>query len=183
MRPILPRNVPISLCAGAHCPTGPSKTRRPPKTALPTSFAKSRYPHNCRALQSKGLSTRHFEQVASLSRGSPSTNALSKAAIGSLRCSSHNSKCVFVLPKMSSLRAGSWYTSSLSVAKIQLFQCFSFYSFVDCLAERMPVHIKQRRPPSVVLNGVHIDEGLQCSITSSAPNVTSAAPSLMAACG
>ena len=113
MRPRLPWNVPIkwTLCAGAHCPAGPSKARRLPRKALPTFFAKSRCPHTRRPLQITRLSTRRFEPQVSPNRVSRSTSTLSKAMIGSLRCSSHSSSRVFFLHKMLSLRAGSLYSS------------------------------------------------------------------------
>ena len=74
MRLILSPDVPIGgRCEQAHCPTVPGKVRRLPKRALPTSFAKCWYPHNCKPLQSTRLATRSFQPMASLSMGSPST--------------------------------------------------------------------------------------------------------------
>ena len=52
---------------------------------------------------------------------------------------------------------GSYCPTHVSVLTVQLFLFFTFKSFVNCLAESMPVRSNQRRPPSVVINVV------QCS--------------------
>ena len=47
---------------------------------------------------------------------------------------------------------GSCCPAHLSAVTVQLFPHFPFYSFVNCLAEGMPVRINQGRSPSVFLN-------------------------------
>ena len=206
-RSTLPRNTPMrGSCALTH--TVPRVQARPnafPQRPFPHLLQNLGTLHSCRPLQSKRRSTRRFEPVTNLKNGfSKHFNALSKAIIGSLRCSSHSSSRVLFLPMMLSLRAGSQYSSSLSLAAfiaqrafaflaltwlfgscctahlsvvtVQLFPFFANNSFVNCLAEGMPDRINQRRPPSVVLNVVNI-----AVPTSSARNVNSSAPSLMAA--
>ena len=88
------------LCADAHCPVGPGKARGLPKTVLHASFAKSWCPHNCRPLQPTRLATESSNQKADF-------GTFSEATSWSSRSSPHNSRRVFVLPKVFSLRAGS----------------------------------------------------------------------------
>ena len=45
-----------------------------------------------------------------------------------------------------------------SVVTLQLFPFFSFNSFVNCLAESVPVHMDQRQSPPLKLNMLCVDE-------------------------
>ena len=163
---------------GTHCPTGPGKARRLPKRSHITAGHCS--PHDF-PLRANGQPKQGFSRHC---------NASSKSMIGSLRCSSHKSRRVFVLPKMSFLRVGSEFSSPpslaaviaqrafafglslgffgfcclahLSAVTLQFFPLFSFNFIVDCLGEAMPVRINQRRPPSSELNVVYVDESPQC---------------------
>ena len=49
-----------------------------------------------------------------------------------------------------------------SVVATQLFPFFPFNSFIDCLAESVPIRINQRRSPTFDLKVVCVDEGPLC---------------------
>ena len=111
---------------------------------------------------------------------------MSSATIGSLRCCSHSSSRVILLPKMLSLRSRSYKSSPLScplhppkcsrflisvwlpysrcpthfsVVIVQVLPFAAFTSFVDRLAKGMPVSVYQGQSPSFLRNVINIDTG------------------------
>ena len=108
MGPTLPWNIPTGgRCAQTHTvPWGPTKARRLPRRVFSHIFCKIPVPAPLQAIAihaafHEALRTNGPDSLV----GSPSTSKLCpNATIGSLRCSSHSSRRVFLLPKMLSLR-------------------------------------------------------------------------------
>ena len=88
----------------------------------PTSLAPCPSPLGHKTLKTN--STKELDPVVSLDADSPRTvKALSRATIGSLLCSSHSSSRVSFLPKMLSLRSGSYFPLHHLLPPALLFDC------------------------------------------------------------
>ena len=152
-----------------------------------TSFAKkSLSPPNRRPLHFARLSARTLNQ-----KTSPQSFVQGYDRVFFFKCSSHSSSLVCLLPKIFSLRAGSQNSSPMSLAAsmaprafafltftrlfgscslahfsvvlVRILPVAAFNSFVNYLAEGMPLSVNQGRSPSVFLNVVNVDAGLLCS--------------------
>ena len=162
------------MCANAHQPMDPGMARR--------LFAKSSRSQYCRPLQSPRLATKLRTTIQHKTGFSKHSSAFAGAAIGSLRCSSRR---VFVLLRI--VFFASWIVIflapvpgrfhcpkgarcvlapvalliSLDNTALPILSFPSINSFVDCLAEGVPVCVNQRRsPPLKVLS---VDEGPLCA--------------------
>ena len=185
------------MCANAQRPMDPGKARRLPSRALPKYFAKSSRPQYCKPLQPPRLETTNYEPKASTKLNFPSIPTLLPRPqffemffpqIQAGFCSAQDIFFASWIIKFLTPVPGRFHCprgfrfltlsrffssippGSFLKVKIQLFPFFPFNSFIDCLAESVPVRINQRRSPPLKLKMLCVNEDPLRTHLSSARN-------------
>ena len=170
------------FCANPQHPMGPGEGRRIPNRTHPTYFANLRASDAESHCDDHGLATTNCETKCQPKWVfSKHSNAFASAAIGSLKCSSHNSRRVMVLPKISFF--ASWIIEFLTPVpgrfhRPESFRCLTLtrlfgscclahpalpilslqFPFLDSLTKGVPVRINWRRSPPLKLNVLCVNE-------------------------
>ena len=157
-----------------HYPSDPSRAKRPPRSASPTDFGGSLR----RPLEIDRVFEVLFPQFQS--RVTSSQNVVfvlwATKILSTISCRLHPPKCSRFLTSV-------WLPYSrcptqFFVVLVQFLPVSTFNTFLDRLAECMPISINQRWSPSFLRNVINIDTRFFLAPTSSVLSASSSEPSL-----